>query len=182
VSSPAYPITVGAVILVASCFNATASTRSSALDTGDEFTCVFRGHGFGGVDPVGDLDPQEPVVVGDLDAAAATVPRASVAAPVLSATARQVGIVGQLDVMVVRAPRLVLGRRHAAKCAPLMAELWDASLTRFDRHDPAGRSRGVIAAKTGRPRRGHLRVDIGTLHSMLRAKNLRPLQRVTRRV
>ena len=88
------------------------------LDTGDELTRVFRGHGFGGVDPVGDLDPEEPVVVGDLDASAGTVPRASVAAPVLGAAAQRVSIVGQVDVVVVRAPGLVLGMRPRTSVRP----------------------------------------------------------------
>ena len=57
---------------------------------------------------------RKPVVAGDLDASAGPVPRASVAAPVLGAAARRVGIVGQVDVVVVRAPGLVLGKRHEA--------------------------------------------------------------------
>src|SRR4051794_4001680 len=46
---------------------------------------VLRGQEFGGVGQVDDPDPREPVVIPDLAAAAGTVPRASIAAPVLDA-------------------------------------------------------------------------------------------------
>lgn len=88
------------------------------LDTGDEFTRVFRGHGFGGVDPVDDLDPQEPVVIGDLDAASGAVSRASVAAAVLGATTGRIGVSGHLDVVVVGTPGLVSSGRHGISVRP----------------------------------------------------------------
>src|SRR3954463_15167294 len=53
---------------------------------------VLRGQEFGGVGPVDDPDPREPVVIPDRAAAAGTVPRASIAAPVLDAATARVAM------------------------------------------------------------------------------------------
>jgi len=53
------PITAGAAILVASRSSVMASTCSSAASIPAMSSRVFGGHGFGGVDPDGDLDPED---------------------------------------------------------------------------------------------------------------------------